>query len=78
DRNISWGFIFPDLRVNLKPESFRHPPLSYPSSTKYTVYLYSESCFGLLSAKLIIALKTKSPAAITDRGRKCKAGALPS
>ncbi|EOY7046635.1 TPA: hypothetical protein ACHUWQ_003241, partial [Shigella flexneri] len=34
DRNISWGFIFPDLRVNLKSESFRHPQLSYPSSTK--------------------------------------------
>ncbi|EPP0182841.1 hypothetical protein ACUJ2E_005806, partial [Escherichia coli] len=40
DRNISWGFIFPDLRVNLKPESFRHPPLSYPSSTKY-LFIYT-------------------------------------
>ncbi|KPH45089.1 hypothetical protein ABT67_09885 [Escherichia coli] len=40
DRNISWSFIFPDLRVNLKPESFRHPPLSYPSSTKW-LFIYT-------------------------------------
>ncbi|OUF73476.1 hypothetical protein AZ004_004322, partial [Escherichia coli] len=48
-----------------------------PFLNKIAVYLYSKSCFGLLLAKLIIALKTTSPAAITDRGRKCKAGALP-
>ncbi|WP_139593556.1 hypothetical protein, partial [Escherichia coli] len=53
------------------------PAVILPFLNKIAVYLYSESCFGLLSAKLIIALKTKSPAAITDRGRKCKAGALP-
>ncbi|EOO9691402.1 hypothetical protein CKT74_RS23665, partial [Escherichia coli] len=40
DRNISWGFIFPDLRVNLKPESFRHPPLSYPSLAKW-LFIYT-------------------------------------
>lgn len=40
DRNISWGFIFPDLRVNLKPESFRHPLLSYPSLAKW-LFIYT-------------------------------------
>ncbi|MCN7709842.1 hypothetical protein MLT05_17390, partial [Escherichia coli] len=38
----SWGFIFPDLRVNLKPESFRHPPLSYPSLAKW-LFIYTVS-----------------------------------
>lgn len=42
DRNISWGFIFPDLRVNLKPESFRPPPLSYPSLAKW-LFIYTVS-----------------------------------
>ncbi|EFN6695550.1 hypothetical protein EIG69_09795 [Escherichia coli] len=50
DRNISWGFIFPDLRVNLKPETgkLQAPAVILPFLSKIAVYLYSESCFGLL------------------------------
>ncbi|WP_048964197.1 hypothetical protein, partial [Escherichia coli] len=67
-------------RPQSKPETgkLQAPAVILPFLSKIAVYLYSESCFGLLLAKLIIALKTTSPAAITDCGRKCKAGALPS
>ena len=77
DRNISlFDFIFPDLRVNLKPESFRHPPLSSRPvcanrssrsaslPQQMAVYLYSKSCFGLLSAK-------PQSAALLLKPRKC-------
>ncbi|EFX7697719.1 hypothetical protein, partial [Shigella sonnei] len=67
-------------RPQSKPETgkLQAPAVILPFLSKISVYLYSKSCFGLLLATLVIARKTKSPAAITDRGRKCKAGALPS
>ncbi|PQN45739.1 hypothetical protein C5K24_20145 [Shigella boydii] len=78
DRNIVLGLHL--SRPQSKPETgkLQAPAVILPFLNKIAVYLYSKFCFGLLSAKLIIALKTKSPAAITDRWRKCKAGALPS
>ncbi|WP_438830545.1 hypothetical protein, partial [Escherichia coli] len=63
-----------------KPETgkLQAPAVILPFFSKIAVYLYSESCLGLFTCIIAHASKTKSPAAISDCGRKCKAGALPS
>nr|WP_205250296.1 hypothetical protein [Escherichia coli] len=77
DRNIVLG-LHPS-RPQSKPETgkLQAPAVILPFFSKMAVYLYSESCLGLFTCIIAHASKTKSPAAISDCGRKCKAGALP-
>ncbi|KZF34581.1 hypothetical protein FCY42_03755 [Escherichia coli] len=77
DRNIVLG-LHPS-RPQSKPETgkLQAPAVILPFFSKIAVYLYSESCLGLFTCIIAHASKTKSPAAISDCGRKCKAGALP-
>ncbi|EFN7665996.1 hypothetical protein EGC69_04950 [Escherichia coli] len=78
DRNIVLGLHL--SRSQSKPETgkLQAPAVILPFLSKIAVYLYSESCLGLFTCIIAHASKTKSPAAISDCGRKCKAGALPS
>ncbi|XNM80379.1 hypothetical protein ACLK1U_03230 [Escherichia coli] len=52
DRNIWWGFIF---QPQSKPETgkLQAPAVILPLLSKIAVYLYSKSCFGLITPHLI-------------------------
>ncbi|WP_349251518.1 hypothetical protein [Escherichia coli] len=53
DRNIVLGLPPPSPKKKPKTEKLRPPAVILPFFSKIAVYLYSKSCFGLLSPHLI-------------------------